>query len=235
MRPAYSILIRVLLLTPVSFTHWTCQPVADPQPTSAEYFPLTPGQAAHFDVTEQQYALGAAPRTVVYQIKEVVGSPFQDALGQTTYRLLRYRRATDAQPWQPDSAWSSRRTDLLALRTENGNPFVKLSFPLQNGATWNGNQYNSLGADGYECRNVGQPFTVQAKTYDQTATVLQQSDSTLVSLDKRVEVYAKAVGLVYRENAQLQYCSSTPACVGKYQIDYGSRQIYRLRSYGPDK
>jgi hypothetical protein len=108
-------------------------------------------------------------------------------------------------------------------------------FPVANGTAWNGNLYNNFGSDQYDTRLANQPYTGQTQTFGQTVTVAQQNDSTLVSLDKRVEVYARQVGLVYREKAQLFYCSSTPACIGKNQIDYGFRQIYRLRSYGPDQ
>ncbi|QJD80052.1 hypothetical protein [Spirosoma rhododendri] len=224
--------MRYLLL--LSFV-WllSCQrePVADTGPWY-DYAPVATGRYNIYDVSEQRYALNAAPLQRTYQVKEVVGTPYTDATGQPAYRLLRYRRASATTDWQLDSIWAVQRTDNQLLRTENGQAFVSLLFPVRERLQWNGNRYNALGEEPYELRNVGLPYRVSDTTYDQTLTVVGQNDSTLVSQDKRLTVFAQQVGIVYRERVQLQFCSSTPACVGTNQIDYGIRQIYRLRQYG---
>ena len=225
LRTVYAIISLFLLLGCQSTT-------TEPVSAGYDYFPLTTGQYIIYDVQEQQYALNAAPVQRAYQLKEVVAASYTDVTGQTAYRLLRYRRAADGQPWQADSVWSARLVNAEAIRTENGRDFVKLLFPVSDRLTWNGNQLNSFGDDTYELRNSNQPYRVSDKQYDQTVTVVAQNDSTLVSQDKRIEVYARQVGLVYKERTQLQFCSSSPACVGKYQIDYGIRQVYRINASG---
>lgn len=202
--------------------------------SDADFFPLETGRYIIYDVQEQQYALNTAPARRTYQVKEVVGAAYSDVVGQPAYRLLRYRRATEAQAWQPDSVWSARVAGNEAIRTENGLDFIKLVFPVSDNLSWNGNQRNNLGEDRYEIRNSKQPFRVLDKQYDESVTVVAQNDSTLVSQDKRIEVYARQIGLIYKERSQVQYCSSTPACVGKYQIDYGIQQVYRIRTYGKE-
>ncbi len=211
----------------------SCQrePVADTGP-GYDYAPVETGRYCVYDVSEQQYALNAAPIQRNYQIKETIGTPYTDAAGQTTYRLLRYRRPNPATDWQLDSIWAVQRTDTELRRTETGQSFVLVLFPVRNRLQWNGNRYNTLGEETYELRHVGQPYRVSDMTFDQTLTVLGQNDSTLVSQSKRLTVLARQVGIVYRERVQVQYCSSTPACVGTNQIDYGLRQVYRLRQYG---
>lgn len=213
----------------------SCQrdPVADTG-SGYEYAPVETGRYCVYDVSEQQYALNAPPVQRAYQVKEVIGAPYTDATGQSAYRLMRYRRAALAAGWQLDSIWTIQRTDHQLIRTENGLAFVSLLFPVSERLTWNGNRYNALGDDTYELRNVGQPYRISDTTYDQTLTVMGRNDSTLISHDKRLTVFARQVGIVYRERIQLQFCSSTPACVGTNQIDYGIRQIYRLRQYGTE-
>ena len=105
-------------------------------------------------------------------------------------------------------------------------------FPPAERLSWNGNIYNTLGEDNYELKNVNRPLKIGGTTFERTATVVQQNDSTLVNQDKRVEVYAAEVGLIYRERVNVQFCSSTPACVGKAQIDFGTRQFVRFRKAG---
>ncbi len=225
-----------IALASLSMLLWTCQSTTTTLPPSdTTFFPLETGKAAIFDVTEVQYAIGAQPQTTIYQLKETVGPTYTDLSGRTAYRLFRYRRSTAMQVWQADSVWSARLDANRAIRTESGNDYVKFVFPAVNGTAWNGNLYNNIGSDQYQLQQVDQPYVGQNQTFDQTATVVQQNDSTLVSLNKRTEIYARQVGLVYRERARLFYCSSTPSCIGKYQIDYGTRQIFRLRSYGADQ
>jgi hypothetical protein len=211
-----------------------CSPT-EPRPEALgyAYFPLETGAFLEYDATETQYALTGPPTTRTYQIREVVGEAQPDATGAPTFRLERYRRAGDTQPWRIDSVWTARQTPELALRTENNLPFVKLIFPLAEGQRWDGNALNGRGPDPYELRELHRPRAVGAQTFDRTLTVVQQNDSTLVSLDRRTEIYAEAVGLVYRERTQFFYCNA-PACLGQGRIDFGTQVIYRIRSYGKE-
>lgn len=217
------------------FVLTNCRPTL-PEPSSAgyNYFPLEAGRYVVYDVQEQRYTLTNPPVTLTYQIREVTGPAYTDVTGQTAYRLFRYRRQTNNQPWQADSVWSARVAGNEAIRNENGLDYIKLVFPVSDRLRWNGNRRNAIGEDEYETRNSGQPYRVFDKQFDQTVTVVGQNDSTLVSQDKRVEVYARQVGLVYKERVQLTFCSASPACIGQYQIDYGIRQFYRIRQYGRD-
>lgn len=208
-------------------------PTTEPVSLGPDFMPLETGRFIVYDVTEQRYSLTAAPTTTTYQLKETVGNSYTDVTGQTAYRLQRYRRATAAATWTPDSLWTARLTDRAAIRTENGVDFVKLQFPVQERDRWNGNQFNQYDDDQYQARQVRQPYTIGSQSFDETVQVVQEDDSTLVSRDKRVEVYARQLGLVYKERAQFHYCS-TGACLGKAQIDFGVRQVFRLVAYGKE-
>ena len=154
--------------------------------------------------------------------------------GKPAYRIIRYRRPSEAQPWQADSIWAARIVNGEAIRTENGRDFVQLVFPLTNLLTWDSNHRNNLGSINLTARNVGQPYRVLAKPFDETVTVSAQPDSTLISLTKHLDVYARQIGLIYKERVNLQFCIASPACTGHSQIDYGTQQIYRIRTYGID-
>lgn len=212
-----------------------CQSVStNPASPGLDYFPLSTGHYVIYNVEERQYSLIAPAVQRTYQVKEVVGGPYADVTGQPAHRIFRYRRLIESQPWQADSIWSARLVNDEAIRTENGLDFVKLRFPISDGLRWNGNRHNSVGQDQYEARNTGKPYRVSDKEFSETVTVVAQQDSTLISQDKRIDVYAKQVGLIYKERVQLQFCSSTPACIGTNQIDYGIRQVYRLHSSGTE-
>ncbi|QKZ14269.1 hypothetical protein [Spirosoma sp. KUDC1026] len=198
----------------------------------ADYFPLETGRYVIYNVTEERFLPNSSPaQQTTYQLKEVTGPVYTDVTGQPAYRLLRYRRSTGTQVWTADSIWSVRRVMNEMIRAENGLDFVALAFPISNRLRWNGNRYNQLAEDPYELRNSGQPYRVSSQQFDATVTALMQDDSTLLSRGKRLAVYARQVGLIYRERTQLTYCSSS-ACIGKAQIAYGTRQIYRIQQYG---
>ena len=199
-----------------------------------DYTPLETGRFVVYDVSEQQFPLNAPPVTRNYQLREIITGTYSDITNQTAFRIERQRRASATQKWDVDSVWTARRDTDRLIRNENGRDYIKLIFPPQERLVWNGNVFNNLGEDKYEFKNVGKAFKIGDQNFEQTVTVVQQSDSTLVNQDKRVEIYAKGVGLIFRERVLLQFCSSSPACVGKAQIDFGSRQILRVRSYGKE-
>jgi hypothetical protein len=212
----------------------SCSSPADvPAETGPDFMPLETGRYVIYDVTEQRYSLTAPPTTTTYQLKETVGTSYTDVTGQPAYRLQRYRRPTAQAAWATDSLWTARLTSRAAIRTENGADFVKLQFPLIDRDRWDGNLYNRFEEETYQLRNLRQPYSVTSQTFAETAQVVQRDDSTLVGRDKRVEIYARQVGLVYKETTQLQYCSVGP-CVGKAQIDFGVRRVQRVVSYGKE-
>ena len=198
------------------------------------YFPLEVGRYVIYAVEEQQFSLNAPPVSRTYQLKERIDQPYTDVTGQTAYRLFRYRRSTANQPWQTDSIWAVRRVNNEVIRTENGRDFVRLVLPVANQLSWDSNRYNQLGRDDYTIRNAGQPYRVLDKAFDETVTVSNPLDSTLISVKKRIDVYARQVGLVYAERVNLQFCTATPVCSGRNQIEYGTKQIYRIQTYGTE-
>lgn len=210
-----------------------CQTDAtEPAASDYDFYPLETGRFWNYDVSEQQFSLNGPPVSRTYQIREVLSTRYDEQSGKPAYRLERFRRQTDNQSWQADSVGSVRLLGGQLIRTDNGLDYVKLIFPVSDRLEWNGNAFNALGSDEYQFRNARQPYSVLTNTYPETVTVVQQNDSTLVDQDKRLEVYARGVGMVYRERVKLQFCSSTPACVGKGQIDFGIRQYVRLKASG---
>ncbi|GAB4013776.1 hypothetical protein GCM10028808_34120 [Spirosoma migulaei] len=196
--------------------------------------PLETGRYIIYDVEEKRYSLSSAPILLMYQLKETIGASYTDVTGQPAYRLLRYRRLSDNQLWQADSVWSARKVNNEIIRTENGRDFVQLLVPVSNQLSWDGNRFNTLGSDTYTARNVGEIYRVQGKQFDQTVTVVGQTDSTLISQTKNIAVYARQVGLIYKERINFQFCIATPACLGHNQIDYGTQQVYRIRALGKE-
>ena len=122
------------------------------------------------------------------------------------------------------------RTVNQALRVENGATWVKLQFPTYEGTRWNGNVFNTQPEQTYQITALNKAVKTSFGTYDKTLTVVQQNDSTLLSLRRSQEIYAENIGLIQRERTFVRYCG-TPDCRGKGIIDYGFTQRITLTDY----
>ncbi len=164
-------------------------------------------------------AFGASLIVKSYQAKDSIESAFTDNLGRQSFRIFRYTRDTLAtQQWRFAATYVATPTDQTLEYVDNNMRFIKLHAPIKEGYTWKAHSYidtkstNStvryLDEWEYEYRDVEQPYTVLRKTYDSTITVLQR-DETVPSgpfnpavfqqRDYGTEVYAKGIGLVYKE------------------------------------
>ncbi len=189
------------------------------------------GQFIEYDVQEIQYSLSATPIKSSYQWKEKVIALEKDISNEDQLRIIRYRRANENTNWQIDSVLFVKNSIDKSIKNEGNTLFVKLTYPLKENQRWDGNLYNNYGKDDYVMKKVNQPYTFNQQVFSNTVLVEQQNDSSLVDLKKRIEVYAKGIGMIYSESSNLAYCS-TPACLGKASIDYGKRKFITLRTYG---
>ncbi len=164
-------------------------------------------------------AFGASLIVKSYQAKDSIEAAFTDNLGRQSFRIFRYIRDTSAiQPWRFAATYVATPTDQTLEYVDNNMRFVKLHAPIKEGYTWKAHSFidtkstNStvryLDEWEYEYRDIEQPYTVLRKTYDSTITVFQR-DETVPSgpfnpavfqqKDYGIEVYAKNIGLVYKE------------------------------------
>lgn len=218
-----------------------CSKLAElpPNPLGYEYFPLETGQFTTYDLTDVTYSLTQSPVTQRYQIKEVVKEVFTNLAGQVSYRIERFARVQSGDAWELDSVWTALRTATQAVKTENNVSFVKVVFPPREGLKWNGNALNGREQEVYQVKRLGQRFVVEGVPFEETLTIHQGRDTTanLVSQDKRIEVYARDIGLIYQERVLVSFCSNANPpddCLGQGRIDYGTKRIQRIIGYGKE-
>jgi hypothetical protein len=187
-----------------------------------DYVVLEIGHFVSYNVKEIQYALNQPPKTVTYQLREVVENAFIDQSGKQSYRIVRYTRANGRQNWQIVNVWAARTDFNGAVRTEENIPFLKLTFPFEELKMWDGNTFNDLGRETYQMRDLGKRYRFDFKNYDETITVIQNRDSNLVNKDFRTEVFAKGIGMIYRKSDKVAYCQDrNQNCLGKAIIESG--------------
>lgn len=204
-------------------------PATVPAETGYDFFPLEEGYYHQYDVTETRYTLARPAEITSYSIRETIGKKYTDADGQDVYRIE--RAVLRGNQWRVDSVWTAWLTTDRALRVENGNTFVKLEFPIRKDASWDGNRFNSLNEQMYRVVTLDSTMKVGTDVFEKTLIVEQENTSTLLSVRRTRELYAKGIGLIGRERTNFTYCA-TPDCLGKGIIDYGFSQQVIITKYG---
>src|SRR5882672_10634585 len=187
-----------------------CARSKEEHPSDLSYFPLRVGNFQIYQVTQTaivRLTCDDNGQTVKnYQIKEWVADSVKNAEGGYTYTIHRYSRADDTQPWVEVTAWTARTNTHEVVVTEDNTSYVKFVFPLVEKGVWSINLYNNLGAAVDSLKNFRQPYTLTSgEKFQNTFSARNDNGEFIIYHEKRAEVYASSVGLIYKENEQLQY------------------------------
>lgn len=208
-----------------------CNPDETIRVKDEEFFPLKNGFFQIYAVEEILYSSFNPPEELTYELKAEIVDSFTNGEGGTTYVIHRSTRNNPDKPWSFMETWSARRTNQYAIETEGNTSYIKLVFPLQSGARWNGNLLNALGEDEYEIQSMGSSFeTGNGISFSNCTVVNQNNESNLVFKDERMEVYSPGLGLVFRESKVWSYNCSGGTCSG--QINSGRYLKQVLKEHG---
>lgn len=214
----------------------------DPNPaeTGIEYFPLQKGSYIVYDVMKIVYPNVGKNDTSIYQLKVRTADFFQEN-EETAFKIERFVRTNAQQPWpdSPDSVWTAYRNAYRAVLTENNIPFIKLSFPLSDGHSWDGNALNNLEdefgkiKDTYKATKLGSSFTEGQLSFPTTVTVIQEDFADpIVKKELSIEVFGKNVGLLHKEYQYIYYDQNFPP--NSFIIDHGVKYFQKINSYGKE-
>eukprot|EP01035_Chromulina_nebulosa_P039072 gene39072-52787_t len=202
---------------------WACSSKKEDlnAPPLADYFPLQVGKYITYRLDSTVLAeFGKDTVVRSYRVMDKVDAQITDSIGRSGFRIFRY--ITDSAgtgAFKPNNTFEAvlQGTDWIE-KVENNLRFMKFRFPIIEDFEWPGNSYidaSSSNSDvpymlGWQYRymNVGQPFTVRGRTFDNTVTVLQKEEeesppgpfvkTQYKQWNYSVEVYAKGVGLIYK-------------------------------------
>lgn len=210
------------------------------------YFPLSVGAFYIYNVEETRYSFINGQEDLIYQLKLSVTDSFRNNAGGTTYVIQRYVRDNIGEAFQYTETWSARVEPAQVVIMEGNISYVRLSFPVSVGRSWNGNALNNLQGDEscgdnanfncdlYQIESVGVPYQFGEELLTETVEVVQSNNiDMIVKEDVRKEIYARNIGLVYKESSVLNYCT-IGSCIGQQQIDNGYTWKQSLVEYGKD-
>jgi hypothetical protein len=187
-----------------------------------EYFPLETGNYIIYTVDQTTFELGNASNHS-FQLKETVVDSFLNQAGTYTYSLHREIWDDINQAWNLSAVWSTRLTDTEAIVAEGNKNFLKLKFPLISEKEWDGNLYNTNDMELYKADSIGFNHVLNPDlNIEQTITIVQNDNlDKIVETDYRIEKYAPGIGLIFKEITNLEYCTSSDACLGQQIVESG--------------
>lgn len=204
----------------------------------SEYYPLAPGRSVSYAVDSTVWDdFDCSVRRDTVWMRYTVADSFMDAEGRVSYPINVDQREADTLPWSPLRTIYATATG-QRLEVVDGNlRFIKLVFPVVEGATWNGNaQINTAEQElqyfdgwAYNYAAVGQSFNTGYKTYSNTVSVPAIDESQNDPDDPALveayayrtvskEVYAKDAGLVFRELTRWIYDPGVKKCRRGFSI-----------------
>ena len=201
-----------------------------PELTGKEYFPTDSGRYWIYNIHEIKY--NSDTTDTIYQRKDIIFNTFEYQ-HTTVYELYRFYKANNATDWplQPDSVWSFTTDQNQIILKESNIEFIRLDFPLSNGKTWNGNAKNTFLPDDYTVSNFKKPYSAGAFYFPETVDIVEEHSLNLVYKDYRDRIYAKSVGLIYKNYEQLNF-NTDPNNIGQEKIEFGSIIEETLIEYG---
>jgi len=206
----------------------------------ADYFQLQVGKYITYRLDSLEFInFGTQDTIVSYLAKDVIDDSITDGLGRPSWRVIRYLSdTTGTQPWTPAEAYMVTVTRQDVEVVENNLRYIKLALPIVNGFSWLGNSYidtRSLYSEytymdgwNYTYDSVGSPFNAfmgtipNSITIDQVDNTSNVGDSSFIERDYSVEVYAKGIGLIYKNFLHSEY---QPPNIG---VPVGSTSGYGL-------
>lgn len=188
-----------------------------------DYFPVKSGSISRFTVTKTIYKPSLSPQVSQYQIQSAIGEAFKITDNQTANRI-EYSSKWSQSDWRTDSSAAIWRTADKAFAQEHGQTIIKMYFPMSEGLSWNGNSYNQGAEQPFRCIDKGKPKQIGLQYFPHTVTIIMQQDSTLLSKNKYIEIYAAGVGLVATEKIHVKYCY-TPDCSGTIVSGYEEKAV----------
>jgi len=186
--------------------------------------PLQPGKYITYRVDSTIFTnFGRSTEVHKYLVKHVVDSAITDNLGRPGFRIFTYiSDSAGTQPWQPNGSYVLTVLDDHVELIEDNLRVIKIHVPVRDGNTWKGNTYlasdpygneynfsnddNMADWDFYFDGGLQSSVSIDGYSYNDVYTITENDDvdpvndpSDYGSESISREMYAKNIGLVYRE------------------------------------
>lgn len=174
-----------------------------------DYYPDVLGTYVIYNVDSTKYDDFFRPVLVTkrsLQVKERLQSTFLDNKDRKSVRVERFERNTADDEWELTRIYYFTKTTRAVERVEENLRFIKFVFPPILNQTWDGNKYiettdiNKYLTDWtYKITASNAATTLGSNVFPETVSITLRDKETLIEKVLAKEIYAKGVGMIYRE------------------------------------
>ena len=147
-----------------------------------------------------------------FQLREFYESYFVDGTGDTNIRLEISVRPNDSAVWQIQHIASIKHTTINTQKEVNDLRFIRMVYPPRFNKNWNGHAFLNVSDEptleyldpdrynwDYRFTEVDMPYSVGNFNLDSCSRILQIDEENLFEKKYSEEVYARDIGMVYKE------------------------------------
>lgn len=219
-------LISGILLVMVSFFVSCKEETKTIKENGKNYYPLSVGSFYIYDIDSFLYdGINKRIDTSSQVIRDFVKEFLIDSAGNEVFRIER-SVLVDSVYWNSYLSYTASIHSLSVQSFMHNSREVRLSFPITEFKTWDGNLYNNKPLEEYYYLDIQEPFIIGDSTYENTVTVLQKEFyepkpplQPLFDIYKK-EVFAKDIGMIYKIDRDLDL-----------QDDSGHEIIMNLKAF----
>ena len=226
---------RILFLLSCIALFYSCSKDKDSYiDESKKYFPLEIGKQVIYEVDSIIWDdFTGTVDTHHYEMRWTITDTFRDNASRLCHTIEVELRDSTAMNWEMHHVMYVMANETRLEYQEENLRFIKLIFPIEDGRSWDGNveistnssEYQFLQAWKYTYAQTGQPYHNGILQFDQTVTVnaidkeenIPKTDPYAYKIFAQ-EVYAKEVGMVYREMTYWVYDEHVSAYLSSFSV-----------------
>ncbi len=183
--------------------------------TGEEYFPLAIGKYTVYEMDSTIYDPNGAEmvRQSFTQLREEIVDTLRNANDELVYKIEQFTRLGDTLPWTIQNVYTASIVNNQAQRTEENLKFIKMTFPVRDNNSWDGNAFIDDGTIvlvagetiemfkgwDYRIKEVDLVDTIGGQIFEPVVLIEQADNENAIELRSSVEKYAPNVGLIYKE------------------------------------
>ena len=167
-----------------------------------DYAGLKKGRYIIYDAIEIQHTPASSTTvfsdTSRYELKVLIEDTIYDNLGRLAWKYNRYKRFNAQEAWTLNDVWTTIVDGNNSELVEENQRIIKLKSPIKASTEWNANVFNNIGESIFSYAKINDPFVFNNLNFDSTVTVVQSDERNLIKYEKKIEVYSKGIGMIYK-------------------------------------
>lgn len=217
--------MRSIVFFVLSILAFSCakQSIEEPELLNPkDYFPIDSGMYWLYDATFITIDAAVGTFDTTYSELKMAYLTFDHELQQ--YILERHSREDSLHAWMEYDIVRISWDELSMQWVENNLRYVKLTDPVYESKSWDGNSYNILEEWNYYYSDVNTSFELNNISYNSTIRVEKRDVENVIQQTRAFEIFAKDVGMVYDYIAEFSYQGSS--------VNLGKSRELKLIKFG---